>query len=260
MGKAKRRVRRLIFLFVVIGFALGLFILLYAPIFSISYIEVSGSTRYSDETIKEMSGLNIGQNGYRGLKLSAGSIFELRLTDSEKSINRLPYVKDSRVSLIFPNGVSIKITEREPAAYIRYLDNFLTVDGEGYVLESGNEPPEEDLREIRGIGFSKYTIGGPLEASNIELIRQAVSIINAVKSSDSNSELKLYNVLDWIDVSNSNNALMSLDNRIIVQFSPDDKLQYKIDFTKEIFFKKLNSKEEGRLEFSENQNPSFIPR
>lgn len=260
MKRAKRRVRRLIFLIVVAGLALGLFMLLYAPVFSISYIEVSGSTRYSEEVIKEMSGLKIGQNGYRGLKLSASSLFELRLLDSEKSINRLPYVKDSKVTIVFPNGVRIKITERQPAAYIRYLDNYLTVDGEGYVLESSNEVPGQDLKEIRGIDFSKYTIGGPLEASNTELIKIACSIINAVKSSDINSELKLYSVLDWIDISDRNNALMSLDNRIIVRFSPDDKLQYKIDFTKEIFFKKLNSKEEGRLEFTENQNPSFIPR
>jgi hypothetical protein len=55
------------------------------------------------------------------------------------------------------------------------------------------------------------------------------------------------------------NALISLDNRIIVRFNPKDKLQYTMDFTKEIFFKKISTKETGRLEFSGDQNPSFIP-
>ena len=53
--------------------------------------------------------------------------------------------------------------------------------------------------------------------------------------------------------------MISLDNRIIVRFNPKDKLQYVVDFTKEVFFKKISAQEKGRLEFSGDQNPSFIP-
>lgn len=83
--------------------------------------------------------------------------------------------------------------------------------------------------------------------------------MEAVNESDKNSQLKLSEVLDWVDMVDKNNAILSLDNRVMVRFNPMDKLQYTIDFTKEIFFKKLNSKETGRIVFAEGQNPSFIP-
>ena len=84
-------------------------------------------------------------------------------------------------------------------------------------------------------------------------------IINTIRNSDEYTNIKLADVLDWVDMVSDNSAIMSLDNRIIVRFNPKDKLQYTIDFTKEIFFKKISTKETGRIEFSGDQNPSFIP-
>ncbi len=260
MKATKRRVkRRLKILLVIVGMALILLFLFFAPFFNIRSIEVKGSTRYPPEQIKEMSGLMLGENGFRKLKLDAEAILELRLIDSEEKLEQLPYVKACTVSLVFPDKVSIAITEREPAAVIRYLDNYLIVDKEGYVLESSNQRPGGELKEVRGVEFTKYTMGGQLEASDISLIQTAVQIIEAIEISDENTEFKLYEVLDWIDMVDKNNVLMSLDGRIVVRFNPEDKLQYTVDFTKEIFFKKINSTESGRLEFPGDQNPSFIP-
>ena len=254
--RAKTKLKILIFVLVL---ALGLVILLFAPFFNIKSIEVEGSGRYTAEEIIENSGIMIGENGFRKLRLDPEAILELRLLDSEESIKQqLPYVKSCIVKIVFPDSIKIQITEREPAAYIVHFDNYLTVDSQGYVLEAGASPPE-GLKEIRGIDFKKYTIGRQLEESEINLIQTGVDIINTVYNSDKNTDVKLSDVLDWVDVVSETNAMMSLDNRIIVRFNPKDKLQYTIDFTKEIFFKKISTKETGRIEFSGNQNPSFIP-
>ena len=252
---AKKALKILIFVLVL---ALGLVILLFAPFFNIKSIEVEGNSRYTAEEIIDSSGIRIGENGFRKLRLDPESILELRLLDSEDKIKQLPYVKTCIVKIVFPNDIKIHITEREPAAYIVHFDNYLTVDSQGYVLEAGSSPPE-GLKEIRGIDFKKYTVGRQLEESKIYLIQTGVDIINTVYNSDKNTDVKLWDVLDWVDVVSETSAMMSLDNRIIVRFNPKDKLQYTIDFTKEIFFKKLSTKETGRIEFSGNQNPSFIP-
>ncbi|MGI6123195.1 MAG: cell division protein FtsQ/DivIB [Acetivibrionales bacterium] len=253
---AKTRLKILIFIFVL---ALSLVFLLFAPIFNIKAIDVKGSSRYATEKIIETSGIVIGENGFRKLKLQLESILELRLLDSEAKISQLPYVKSCTVKIVSPDKIEIQITEREPAAYIVYFDNYLTVDGQGFVLEAGNTEPPPNLKEIRGIDFKKYSIGGQLEESEISLIQTGVEIINTIKYSDETTDLKLADVLDWVDMISEDNALISLDNRIIVRFNPKDKLQYTMDFTKEIFFKKISTKETGRLEFSGDQNPSFIP-
>ncbi|MGI6085668.1 MAG: cell division protein FtsQ/DivIB [Acetivibrionales bacterium] len=252
---AKTRLKILIFILVL---GLSLVILLFAPIFNIKSIEVKGSSRYTAEKVIETSGIVIGENGFRKLRLKAEALLELRLLDSEEKISRLPYVKYCTVKIVFPDRVEIRITEREPAAYIVYFDNYLTVDDQGFVLEAANIAPP-GLKEIRGIEFKKYTIGGQLEESEISLIQTGVDIIKTIIISDENTTFKLEEVLDWVDMINDSNAIMSLDDRIIVRFNPQDKLQYTIDFTKEIFFKKISTKETGRLEFSGNQNPSFIP-
>jgi cell division protein FtsQ len=255
-GRAKTRLKIFIFVFVL---ALCLVFLLFAPIFNIKSIKVEGSSRYTDEKIIETSGIMIGENGFRKLRLDPEAILELRLLDSEEKIGQLPYVKSCTVKIDFPDSINIQITEREPAAYIVYFDNYLTVDAQGYVLEAGNTEPPQGLKEIRGIDFKKYTLGGHLEESEISLIITGVEIINTINNSDETTDIKLADVLDWVDVISENNAILSLDNRIIVRFNPKDKLQYTIDFTKEIFFKKISTKETGRIEFSGNQNPSFIP-
>ncbi|HHY63834.1 MAG TPA: FtsQ-type POTRA domain-containing protein [Clostridiaceae bacterium] len=258
MKKQRRAKRRLIIFLSVAGLAAILLILLYSPIFGIKAIEVYGSTRYTASEIIEASGLVVGENGLRLLQIKPDSILDLRLLGAEENVKRLSYVKTCTVRLHLPGTVSIAITEREPAAYLVYFDNYLIVDEQGYVLEVRNEKPGEPLKEIRGIDFSRYTIGGQLEASDVSLIRTGVTIINTIKTSDEYTSLKLFSVLDWVDMVDRNTAMLSLDKRIIVRFDPQDKLQYSIDFTREIFFKKIGSQETGRLEFS-GENPGFIP-
>ncbi|HBR01696.1 MAG TPA: hypothetical protein DD738_03715 [Ruminiclostridium sp.] len=260
MKTRKRRAkRRMKIFFMIVGLSLIFLLLMFAPMFNVSLVEVHGNTRYADEKIKEASGIVLGENGFRQLKFTPESILELRLTEAEDRIERLPYVKSCKARIVFPAAISVEIEERQPVAYIRYLDNYLTVDNEGYVLEASHTRPEGKLKEIRGIEFSKYTLGGQLEASDIELVTAGVEILEAIQESDSSMTLKLFEVLDWIDMVDANNVLLSLDNRVTVQFNPKDKLQYTIDFTREIFFKKINSKETGRLEFAGEQGPSFIP-
>ncbi|NMA67762.1 MAG: FtsQ-type POTRA domain-containing protein [Clostridiaceae bacterium] len=260
MEPGKKRTKKIwVFLFTLICLITSLLVLLYMPIFNISFIKVKGNTKYSADELIQASGILIGENGFKKLRFNNESIFELRLTDSEKNIESLPYVKQCKVSLVFPDGVMIEISEREQEAYISYLDNFLLVDRDGYVLEVTDSRPESYIKEIRGIEFLKYSVGNQLEDTDTDLVKTAVEIIEAIKESDKNSKLKLFDVLDWVDMIDKYNALLSLDNRVMVRFNPKDKLQYTIDFTKEIFFKKLNSKETGRIVFSEGQNSSFIP-
>lgn len=259
MKKQRRAKRRLIFFLSMAGLAVILLFLLYSPVFSIRAIEIHGSSRYANSEIIAASGLVIGENGLRMLQLKPESLLELRLLGIEERIRTLSYVKTCIVKLHLPGTVSIDITEREPAAYLVYFDNYLIVDEQGYVLEVRNKKPGAPLKEIRGIDFTKYTLGGQLEATDVTLIRTGVTIINTIQTSDQYTELKLFDVLDWVDMVDKNTAMMSLDKRVIVRFDPQNELQYTIDFTKEIFFKKIGTHETGRLEFTAGQNPGFIP-
>ncbi len=258
-GRSKRKKKGLAFAAVLAVLAFIMLILLFAPFLNIHSIEVYGENHYNEDEIRNLSGILPGENGFRQIPLSPEAILSLRLTEAEQKLKALPYVKSAVVRLVFPDTVAVTITERTPAAYIVYLGSYLTVDEEGYVLEVTATAPSEELKELRGIHFTKYAVGGRLEADNISLVRLGVDVLNAVKNSDSSSKFVMWDVLDWVDMVGSESAMLSLDRRVVVRFDPADKLQYTIDFTKQIFFTKLSSHEAGRLEFLNNEDPSFIP-
>jgi cell division protein FtsQ len=257
--KRKRRGLRIILLLLPTMLILSLVMILYTPLFNIMHIDVSGAEFYSADEIVQASGIHPGENGYRKIRISPEAILGLRLIDAEDAIEALSYVKEAVVRLVFPNSVKITITERKPAACIVYLGSFLTIDDDGYVLEVSSNRPPEDLKEIRGVDFTKYAIGERLESDNIGYVHIADDIVKAVKRSDSNSDFLMWPMIDWIDIVNSKSALMSLDNRVLVRFDPTDNLQYTIDFAKQIFFTKISTNERGRLEFVPGLDPSFIP-
>lgn len=233
--------------------------LLFTPIFNIRNIRVEGAGYYTAEEIRLASGLTLGENAFRKIKFSPEAILGLRLLEAEAAIETLPRIKEARVFIIFPDEVGITVTERTPSVYLTYLGSYLTVDAEGYVLEVSKDGPHEDLKEVRGIDFTKYTVGRQLETDDIDHIRIADNIVRAIKKSDENSEFMLWPVVDWIDVVDCNTVMMSYDNRVVVRFDPTDRLQYTVDFSKQIFFTKIGAAERGRLEFIRGQNPSFIP-
>lgn len=234
-------------------------VLLFTPFFNVQAIEVKGTTHYDQEKIIQTSGLVLGQNGFHYLGFSPEALLGLRFTHVEEKLKTLPYIKTAKAQFVMPDSVRINLTERAPAAYMVYLDNFLLVDEEGYVLEAASKKPAYELKEIRGIDFSMYALGQKLDAGEVEEIKLAVAVFNAIDLADNDSELLLWDVVDWIDMVDRYNAILSLDERIVVRFNPNNNLQYTINFAKEVYFKKINANERGRLEFMQNQKPSFIP-
>lgn len=233
--------------------------LFFTPFFNIRNIRVEGAGYYSQEEIRLASGITLGENGFRQIRFSPEAILGLRLIDAEAAIEALPRIDEARVFIIFPNEVGIRVTERYPSVYLSYLGSYLTVDPEGYVLEVSQNAPPADLKEVRGIEFTKYSVGHQLETDDIGHVRIADNIVRAIKKSDEGSEFQLWPVVDWIDIVDDDTAMMSYDDRVLVRFDPSDKLQYTIDFSKQIFFTKISTTERGRLEFIRGQNPSFIP-
>jgi cell division protein FtsQ len=261
MSRGKKQRKRLVkaLLILLVIPLLMVIMLLFTPFFNITNIRVEGAGYYTPEQIRLASGITPGENGFRKIRFSPEALLGLRLLDAEESVEALPRIKEARVFIIFPNEVGINVTERYPSVYLSYLGSYLTVDAEGYVLEVSRDAPPKDLKELRGIDFTKYSVGQQLETADAGHVRIADNIVRALKKSDENSEFLLWPVVDWIDVVDDNTAMMSYDNRVVVRFDPADRLQYTIDFSKQIFFTKISATERGRLEFIRGQNPSFIP-
>ena len=67
------------------------------------------------------------------------SVFLLPLTDRWKAVSRVPWVKTAAVSRDWPNQITIRITERQPAAFLQVpaegMSRWSLIDDEGYILD-----------------------------------------------------------------------------------------------------------------------------
>lgn len=78
---------------------------------------------------------------------------------AERELEQLPWVEDARVTTDFPDGATIELRERTPAAVFQAESGeWRLVDDSGRVLEvSAEEPP--GYLPIRGTGFPEFGIG-----------------------------------------------------------------------------------------------------
>lgn len=122
-----RAIEFLLFLSVVggIGFVVYLYFSQPTELVELKTIRIQGARVLKDDAIIAQSGLNSSNNV---LRLEAGEISD--------RVRRLPYVKTCRVETVYPDLVTITITEREPVATLVVEKTRFEIDDECAVLRA----------------------------------------------------------------------------------------------------------------------------
>ena len=68
-------------------------------------------------------------------------------------------------------------TDNTPAAYIEYMDMYLTVNEDGIILQSSFSEPDDDIPEITGLVLGNVITGQEVETSDQETFEYALSVI-----------------------------------------------------------------------------------
>lgn len=120
--KANRRLIILLLLF----FSLIIFVVYFqSPLSHVNKIEVSGNSVYSSDEIIATTGLS-----------SATNIWNVDKNKIEGRLEKLTELKSAEVQTIFPNTVSITITEYKRIAYIMKEKDYLPVMENGKILKA----------------------------------------------------------------------------------------------------------------------------
>ena len=180
-------------------------------------------------------------------------------TAAEERIGKLPWIASVTVDWIPLHAVRIHVSERVPYARLPYLGGSLLIDSEGVVLESAKGESPADIREIRGIRFSGYANGRVPETEDEALLQTGIDVLRALRQNGSGEGPSLYGAVRWVDVLAVDRVLVSLEDRVTVRFDPTVDLQYKVDFTGEIFFRHILPEERGMIDFTRGEDPAFIP-
>ncbi|MDR3120757.1 MAG: FtsQ-type POTRA domain-containing protein [Clostridiales bacterium] len=241
--------------------ALILTLLSASPLFSVSEIEVRGNLYYSENQILTKSGLRTGQNGFTALRgKNLLKLLAFRCAAAEQAISfACPYVKSVQVHYKLPNKISIAVEERSKSVVVPYFDSGLLIDEEGYVVDILKNYRSAELPVAVGLSFADYALGKKLVVADEAGIEAVLTIINALRQADRDSE----DVFAWkvrsIDVRNRMNIRLTLDDGLSVDLGDGTDIYYRVSAAKEIVFHGLEPGAVGLVCFSNTAKPVFIP-
>jgi cell division protein FtsQ len=105
-----------------------------ASFFQVRTIEARGASRASVEDIKSVVRRDVGETG----------VWQADLQDLSKHLEKLPWVRTAVVTRVLPDGIRVRITEREPKAVVRTsAGRFIWVDDDAVYL--GEMAPSDQM-------------------------------------------------------------------------------------------------------------------
>ena len=205
----EKQIRKLNIKKIVISFSIVLFIALCGtiyylttPVFNIASIKVYGNEKNSVETYISLSGLNINETNILGFTNSS----------VEKRIKENPYVEDVRIEKKLPNTVELYITERTVDYQINYLNSYVYLNNQGYILEINEE--EKDVLIIDGLTSLSDNIKAGQRLPNEDLIKL-------------DTILKVTNYLKYNSVESKLTKIDATDEEsYVLEFAKEDKIAY----------------------------------
>lgn len=205
----KQQIKKLNAKRIVISLAFVLFIAicgtiyyLTTPVFNIDSILVYGNEKNSIDAYISLSGLNINET----------NIFAFTNGNVEKRIKENPYVQEVRIERKFPNTVELYITERKADYQINYLNSYIYLNNQGYVLEINEE--EKDMLIIDGLTSLSDNIEVGQRLANEDLIKL-------------DTILKITNYLKYNSVENELTKIDATDEEnYTLEFGKEEKIAY----------------------------------
>lgn len=205
----EKQIRKLNKKKIVISIAMVLFLAicgtiyyLTTPVFNVANINVYGNIKNSVDTYISLSGLNINET----------NIFAFTDSSVIKRIKENPYVEEVRIERKFPNILELHITERTVDYQINYLNSYVYLNNQGYILELNEE--KQDVVIIDGLTSLSDNIKEGQRLSNEDLIKldTILKVANYLKYNSVESKLTKIDAND--------------EENYILEFSEEEKTAY----------------------------------
>ena len=221
--KRRRRRLRFFYFFLFLTVLSAAVVLSLTVLFQVDTIQVTGSSRYSQEEIVKASGLKTGENlfltGTKGAKAALES--------------KLPYLEDVKVSRRLPAKLVIQVKQAGVAGAASFQGRYVLLSDSGKVLELANRVPS-GCTVLNGLAFSSAVPGKQAAYKSKENRDLYSRVIGAIR------ENKLDKVTK-IDISSPYRILVEYDGRITMNLGNSSDLEYKLRFGRNV----LDTKDEN---------------
>ena len=198
LKKEKRKKRLLTFLKAIIIITViigGLLAFMLSPLFKIENIQVNGISKITSSEAIGLSEIHEGEN--------------LFLINKNSIINKLkqnPYIEDVTIKKSLPSTIIIEITERKATYCLKYAEQYVYINNQGYFLETASQTG--NLPEIKSYRTNEdqIQVGGRLGQEDLELLG---TILKIMESANNNG---IGNLITSIDIANKNDIILRIES------------------------------------------------
>jgi cell division protein FtsQ len=159
-----------------------------ASFFQIRRIETKGAARASVDEIQTVVRRDVAQSG----------VWQADLPELSKHLERLPWVRTAIVTRVLPDGIRVRITEREPKAVVRTsAGRFIWVDDDAVYL--GEMSPTDQMPAFFLRGWNEDD-AATAQAENRERVRKFLELQRDWNAQSLSERVSEVNLLDLRDV------------------------------------------------------------
>lgn len=242
----KRRRGSFAFLYKLLAFVLicGAIGLALAMFFKIEDIEISGSSRYTNQQITAAAEVRVGDN-----------LFFLNKYDAAARIRRqLPYVETVQFRRVLPNKLVVQVTECQDPVAIKQDGTVYLLCDKGTIVDTVSVAKWIQYIQIEGLTLLDPQVGAEARAAATQqsVLERLLTILTLL------DDKGMLHHVQVIDLSDAARITIRYMDRFDVQFLWDADFDYKLDYLAAVV-DKLEDNEKGTIDMTQEGKASFIP-
>ncbi len=213
VGRRKRRNKYTLYYYLAFFVVVVTITLLSVTIlFNATEIEITGTDLYSAEQIRQISGVEVGDN-----------LIRLDAHTAENCVlNTLSYVEDIKVLRNFPDKISIRVTQAVAQMNIEHGGKYYVISDKGKILEAGLEKPKSGLITVKGFELNRFEIGENAESDDAMKPGIVKTIISTIEQTGMKNIVEI-NITDRTDIK------LNYESRINILLGSSLDLEYKLN-------------------------------
>jgi len=239
--RIRRKKRRFKIFFLLIITSIIVIFIFRTPVFKVRNIVVKGNNIVEEQILKELSGINIGDN-----------LLKINIRNVSENILTCPYIEDIKVKRSLFGTIQIIVNERQSAGIIEYENKYVTIDKKGVVIEVVDSREGISLPLVQGLNIKEAKPGKILELQEQRKIEAFNVIINNI------STIGLFDIINEVDINNILSIIIRTNNGINIKLGSTENIEYKLKVSKAIMENDVQKKGlKGTIDVSFNGNPVF---
>lgn len=201
------------FIFMVI---IGAYAFLNSSVFDIKNIEIEGNNRVNSDTIKNE--LQIKENK---------NIFMYTTKKMEDRIKEDKYIDSVEIKKNLPNGLTVKVKEKEIIGILKSEGNYCYIDNQGNIVDKVQTIDDNETSVIVNIDYTVVE-DNKLNFKNEEIKKGLLYLLECIKENNLNKKI------NKIDYEKNDIINMYTEDGIKITLKNNEEIKYNIDRSSEI--------------------------